>query len=117
MTIRAPHDIFQRRTTNDLPRMIALLEGYISNLHRLDMASQQSSARNRTSSYYMPSDLVTPEEWTGFDNVYQVHSPHIIMDNAIRDVRRHTHDISLTMTNICPDHDAVLLLLAFSERF
>ena len=66
--------------------MISLLEGYVNNLRQVDMASQQTPGRNRNSSYYMPSDLVTPEEWAGFDNVYQVHSPHIIMDNCIRDV-------------------------------
>ena len=65
--------------------MIALLESYISQLRQVEMASQ-ASARKRNSSYYMPTDLVTPEEWSGFDNVYQVHCPHIIMDNAIRDV-------------------------------
>ncbi|KAI0750742.1 golgi-body localization protein domain-containing protein [Daedaleopsis nitida] len=73
------------RATNDLPRMIALLEGYIAQLRQVDMTSQ-TSARNRNSSYYMPTDLVMPEEWAGFDNVYQVHCPHIIMDNAIRDI-------------------------------
>ena len=72
--------------------MITLLEGYITNLRQVDKASQQSSARNRNSSYYMPSDMVLPEEWTGFDNVYQVHSPHIIMDNAIRDVSTVSYD-------------------------
>ncbi|KAI0719613.1 golgi-body localization protein domain-containing protein [Cerioporus squamosus] len=74
-----------RRATNDLPRMITLLQGYISQLEQVDKASK-GTARTRNSSYYMPNDLVSPEEWAGFDNVYQVHSPHIIMDNAIRDI-------------------------------
>lgn len=68
--------------------MINLLEGYISQLRQVDMASQ-ASTRNGTSSYYMPADMVSPDEWAGYDNVYQVHSPHIIMDNAIRDVKTH----------------------------
>ncbi|KAI0677563.1 golgi-body localization protein domain-containing protein [Trametes maxima] len=75
----------QNRSTNDLPRMISLLEGYISQLRQVDMASQASTG-NGTSSYYMPADMVSPDEWAGFDNVYQVHSPQIIMDNAIRDI-------------------------------
>ena len=95
--------------------MITLLEGYITNLRQVDKASQQSSARNRNSSYYMPSDMVTPEEWTGFDNVYQVHSPHIIMDNAIRDV-----SIMFCVHYACADfqvdNDAVFLLLSLAER-
>ena len=74
--------------------MISLLEGYVNNLRQVDMASQQTPGRNRNSSYYMPADMVSPEEWAGFDNVYQVHSPHIIMDNAIRDV------CDMTMFNI-----------------
>ena len=65
--------------------MITLLEGYISQLRQVDMASQ-ASTKNGTSSYYMPADMVSPDEWAGFDNVYQVHCPQIIMDNAVRDV-------------------------------
>ncbi|OSD04190.1 hypothetical protein PYCCODRAFT_1476242 [Trametes coccinea BRFM310] len=73
------------RGAHDLPRMIALLEGYISQLRRVDMASQ-ASTKGGTPSYYMPADMVSPDEWAGFDNVYQVHCPQIIMDNAIRDI-------------------------------
>ena len=94
--------------------MIKLLQNYISQLQQVDKASK-GTARNRNSSYYMPNDLVTPEEWTGFDNVYQVHSPHIIMDNAIRDVR----PISTRATAVSdypPDHDAILLLLSVTKR-
>nr|VWO95170.1 Uncharacterized protein [Ganoderma boninense] len=79
-------DAKQNRTRHDLSRMIALLESYKLQLRNIDKASQATKARNRNSSYYMPTDLVTPEEWSGFDNVYQVHSPHIVMDNAIRDI-------------------------------
>lgn len=73
--------------------MIKLLEGYILQLRQVDMASR-GSARKRNSSYYMPTDLVSPEEWSGFDNVYQVHCPHIMMDNAIRDVSHALCDFS-----------------------
>lgn len=66
--------------------MITLLESYKLQLRNIDRASQATKARSRNSSYYMPTDLVTPEEWSGFDNVYQVHNPHIVLDNAIRDV-------------------------------
>lgn len=78
--------------------MINLLEGYISQLRQVDIASQ-ASTRNGTSSYYMPADMVSPDEWAGYDNVYQVHSPHIIMDNAIRDVRtRRVYRATITYT-------------------
>ncbi|TBU45037.1 golgi-body localization protein domain-containing protein [Dichomitus squalens] len=75
-----------RRAGSDLPRMISLLESYKTQLRNIDKAAQATAARNRNSSYYMPTDLVTPEEWAEFDNVYQMHNPHIIMDNAIRDI-------------------------------
>ncbi|KAI0638130.1 golgi-body localization protein domain-containing protein [Trametes polyzona] len=75
----------QARTVNDRIRMIKLLEGYIAQLRQVDMASQ-ATTRHGSSSYYMPADMVSPDEWAGFDNVYQIHSPHIILDNAIRDI-------------------------------
>jgi hypothetical protein len=37
----------------------------------------------------MPSDTVSPDEWSEFDNVYQVHCPKVFLNNAIRDVRSH----------------------------
>ncbi|KAH9899928.1 golgi-body localization protein domain-containing protein [Cubamyces lactineus] len=78
-------DADHSRGAKDLPRMVTLLEGYISQLRQVDMASQ-ASTKNGTSSYYMPADMVSPDEWAGFDNVYQVHCPQIIMDNAVRDI-------------------------------
>ncbi|OBZ70530.1 hypothetical protein A0H81_09422 [Grifola frondosa] len=53
-------------------------------LRAVDAASHAQSQGSQ--SYYMPTDSVSPEEWTEFDNVYQVYCPQIIMDNAIRGV-------------------------------
>ncbi|KAI0939194.1 hypothetical protein AcV5_000680 [Taiwanofungus camphoratus] len=72
-------------TTNDLRKNIALLENYASHLRKVDAASY-ASAPHGSQNYYMPSDTVSPEEWAEFDNVYQVHSPQIFMDNTIRDL-------------------------------
>ncbi len=94
--------------------MITLLERYKLQLRNIDKASQATKARNRNSSYYMPTDLVTPEEWSGFDNVYQVHNPHIVMDNAIRDVSGlHVRPLAWLIST---DLDAILLLLSLSKR-
>lgn len=65
--------------------MINLLENYANHLHKVDMQSQSAFATG-PASYYMPADSVSPEDWAQFDNVYQVHSPNIYMDNIIRDV-------------------------------
>jgi hypothetical protein len=51
------------------------------------MSSNAHASKEQT--YYMPSDTVSADEWSEFDNVYQVHSPRIFMNNAIRDVRSH----------------------------
>ena len=65
--------------------MITLLEDYVKHLNEVDVKSRTSFS-NGTLSYYMPSDTVSPDEWADFDNVYQVHSPHVFIDNGIRDV-------------------------------
>src|ERR1700729_1452059 len=51
------------------------------------MSSDTHASKQQT--YYMPSDSVSADEWSEFDNVYQVHCPRIFMNNAIRDVRSH----------------------------
>lgn len=67
-----------------LSKKIALLADYIYHLREVDESSHNHGNREQT--YYMPSDSVSPDEWSDFDNVYQVHSPKIFVDNAIRDV-------------------------------
>ncbi|KAF9247308.1 golgi-body localization protein domain-containing protein [Melanogaster broomeanus] len=37
-------------------------------------------------SYYMPAEMVSANEWSDFENVYQVHSPNLFMCNSVRDV-------------------------------
>jgi hypothetical protein len=51
------------------------------------MSSDADASKQQT--YYMPSDSVSADEWSEFDNVYQVHCPRIFMNNAIRDVGSH----------------------------
>lgn len=67
-----------------LNKKIALLADYIYHLREVDESSH--NRENKEQTYYMPSDLVSPDEWSDFDNVYQVHSPKIFVDDAIRDV-------------------------------
>ena len=67
-----------------LNKKIALLADYIYHLREVDESSH--NRENKEHTYYMPSDSVSPDEWSDFDNVYQVHSPKIFVDNAIRDV-------------------------------
>lgn len=68
-----------------LEKKISLLNDYITHLQEVDKSSHSHKTGEQT--YYMPSDSVSPNEWSEFDNVYQVHCPRIFMDNAIRDVR------------------------------
>lgn len=67
-----------------LNKKIALLTDYIYHLREVDESSHNHENKEQT--YYMPSDSVSPDEWSDFDNVYQVHNPKIFVDNAIRDV-------------------------------
>lgn len=69
----------------DANHMISLLEDYVQHLRNVERESRSSSL-NGPLNYYMPSDSVSPDEWAEFDNVYQVHSPRIYLDNIIRDV-------------------------------
>ncbi|OCH92936.1 hypothetical protein OBBRIDRAFT_802282 [Obba rivulosa] len=57
--------------SNDVRRMILLLEDYIRHLRKVDAESNVLNASSGQS-YYMPSDTVSPEEWAEFDNVYQI---------------------------------------------
>ena len=67
-------------------KMLPLLEDYVKQLHKIDANARRQNTIGRQS-YYMPSDSVSPEEWSEFSNVYQVHCPQVFMDNIIRDVR------------------------------
>lgn len=62
--------------------MIILLEKYAKALQDSESDSNAPSAQ----SYCMVSEIVSPAEWAEFENVYQIHCPSILMDNAIRDV-------------------------------
>lgn len=67
-----------------LNKKISLLGDYISHLEEVDVSTDAHASKDQT--YYMPSDTVSPDEWSEFDNVYQIHCPRIFMNNAIRDV-------------------------------
>jgi len=69
-----------------LEKKISLLDDYITQLQEIDKSSHTHTTTGEQT-YYMPSDTVSPDEWSEFDNVYQVHCPRIFMNNAIRDVR------------------------------
>ena len=68
--------------------MITLLQDYVNHLHKVD-ARSQTTLTTGPSTYYMPADSVSPDEWAQFDNVYQLHCPNVFMDNIIRDVSGH----------------------------
>lgn len=90
---------FNTRSHNapdDIQKMITLLESYIQRLRAIDAASKQSGSGH----YQMPVDTVSPDEWADFDNVYQVHSPHVFIDNAIRDVRQQNYFGTRLLTSI-----------------
>ena len=66
--------------------MVTLLEDYVSVLKEVEIRPDAVPNRNATQNYYMPSDIVSSDEWADFDNVYQIHCPSIFMDSAVRDV-------------------------------
>lgn len=63
-------------------KMIILLEKYAKALRDSESGSNDPSAQ----SYCMVSEIVSPAEWAEFENVYQIHCPSILMDDAIRDI-------------------------------
>lgn len=67
-------------------KMVTLLEDYVSVLKEVEIRPDAVPNRDATQNYYMPSDIVSSDEWADFDNVYQIHCPSIFMDSAIRDV-------------------------------
>ncbi|KAF9008973.1 golgi-body localization protein domain-containing protein [Cyathus striatus] len=75
---------FDKRATE---KMIALLEEYVSVLQEAEGNSEAAhSSTDQNQHYHMPSDIVSPDEWAEFDNVYQIHCPNIFMDSATRDI-------------------------------
>jgi hypothetical protein len=66
-----------------LEKKVNLLHDYIN---QLKQAADAVPGTVKSKSYHLPSDMVCEEEWSGFDNVYQIHSPKVFMDSAIRDV-------------------------------
>lgn len=96
--------------------MITLLNDYMTHLQIIESASHNTGPSG-PQSYYMPSDTVSPEDWSAFNNVYQVHCPQIFLDNTIRDVRFFLLQPCVTFLSDGPftDNDAILLLLSSSE--
>jgi hypothetical protein len=68
-------------------KKIASLQKYIAQLKPVDVDNADPGT-TKSQSYYMPTDSVSPDEWSEFENVYQIHCPKVFMDSAIRDVRR-----------------------------
>ena len=64
---------------------MSLLEDYVTLLQA--ESGSENTAREASQNYFMPSQMVSPEEWLEFENVYQIHCPKIYMDSAVRDVR------------------------------
>lgn len=98
----------------DNANMIALLEDYVAQLRNVDAASSDPDVKDRRH-YCMPVDSVLPAEWADFDNVYQIHSPKIFFNNAIRDVSKTIISRGLPYRSMA-DHDEVLPSLPPAPR-
>lgn len=70
---------------DDLRRKINLLNKYVAHLHKTDLSSNPQASHG-IHSYQMPAEAVSSDDWSEFDNVYQIHSPQVFMDHVIRDV-------------------------------
>lgn len=92
------------------PKMIALLEQYVSHLK----APGHKGGQHMSHQYEIPSDLLSPEERVEFDNVYQIHCPKIVIDSAIRDVSQQFLGDSAQCAR--SDHDPILLQFSCSKR-
>ncbi|KAH7887657.1 golgi-body localization protein domain-containing protein [Phlebopus sp. FC_14] len=68
-----------------MSKMVFLLQEYIAHLRAVD-ASPNGLRTSNVENYYMPSDIVSADEWTDFENVYQVHSPKLFLSSPIRDI-------------------------------
>jgi len=65
--------------------MIQLLEGYLEVLQKSEQDDAESPAAEDPRHYQLPSDTITADEWAEFDNVFHIHNPKILLDDAIRD--------------------------------
>jgi hypothetical protein len=66
--------------------MLALLEEYIAALREAEVGLDDPQMQE-PQNHHIPTDIVSPDEWAEFHNVYQIHCPSVSMDSAVRDVR------------------------------
>ena len=76
---------FKPSSRSSVKKMLALLEEYIAALRETGVRPDDPQTKE-PQSYHMPTDIVSPDEWAEFDNVYQIHCPSVFMDSAVRDV-------------------------------
>jgi hypothetical protein len=77
---------FKPSGRSSVKKMLALLEEYIAALRETEVGLDDPQTQE-SQNYLMPTDIVSPNEWAEFDNVYQIHCPSVFMDSAVRDVR------------------------------
>ena len=94
--------------------MLSLLEEYVAALRERE-AGLDDPQMEEPQNHYMPTDIVSPDEWAEFDNVYQIHCPSVFMDSAVRDVRS-LFPSSRLIIKVDADNDKILLLLSRSKR-
>ncbi|KAF8812536.1 hypothetical protein BYT27DRAFT_7182979 [Phlegmacium glaucopus] len=70
---------------SSVKKMLALLEEYITALRDTELRLDDPPTKE-PQNYHMPTDIVSPDEWAEFDNVYQIHCPSVFMDRAVRDI-------------------------------
>lgn len=73
-----------QRTSGSRKRMIKLLQDYMDFLKNAETDDVLEPLQAK--SYHLPSEVVLPEEWTEFDNTYQLHCPKLSLEKATRDV-------------------------------
>jgi len=76
---------FKPSSRLSVKKMLALLEEYIAVLRETEVRLDDPQTKE-PQVYHMPTDIVSPDEWAEFDNVYQIHCPSVFMDSAVRDV-------------------------------
>ncbi|XP_006460255.1 hypothetical protein AGABI2DRAFT_117215 [Agaricus bisporus var. bisporus H97] len=72
------------RTSGSRKRMIKLLQDYMDFLKNAETDDVLEPLQAK--SYHLPSEVVLPEEWTEFDNTYQLHCPKLSLEKATRDI-------------------------------
>jgi RNA pol II promoter Fmp27 protein domain len=76
---------FKPSSRSSVKKMLALLEEYIAALRETEVRPDDPQTKE-PQNYHIPTDIVSPDEWAEFDNVYQIHCPSVFMDSAVRDV-------------------------------